>query len=307
VLVLSSNYDRPTQLSWFYENGRAEPLADLGQQMMSPSLAPDARRAALIQIESGQFSTWLVDLADGKLTRLGQRDRGLHTPVWNPSGTRIAGLALNSGRNELRVFDLGSGTDSLLVQSNHEWGITTGWSAPANVVLFGALVEGRGMDIRYVSLGATRVMRDYLATPANEGAAALSPDGRWIAYWSDASGTYDVIVDRFPSPSGARRVATGPAPSAQAAVWSCQVWWAGDGRSLLYRRLDGDEIMTVDVRTDPTLGLGPPRPVLRLPEGRYGVDYDPNGRRFLVALAVGTPQSSLTVIQNWERQLEAAR
>jgi Tol biopolymer transport system component/tRNA A-37 threonylcarbamoyl transferase component Bud32 len=306
VLVLSADYERPARLEWHHPEGRVEPVTELERRLMGPSLSPDGRRVALVEVASGNFSTWLVDLADGAVSSIMKRERGLRTPVWSPDGTRIAGLLVDAGRNELRVFDLARGTDELLVESGNEWGITTDWSAAANAILFGLLVEGHGMDLHYVSLDGAPTLQTYLATPANEAGAVLSPDGRWIAYLSDASGTFDVIVDRFPEPANARRVAMG-APSAQISIWNGQLWWAGDGRSLMYRRFDQGDVVVLDVRTDPTLALGAPRPMLDLPDQTYGLDYDPAGRRFLVALPVGAPRSSLVVIQNWERQLEAAR
>jgi Tol biopolymer transport system component len=203
------------------------------------------------------------------------------------------------------VFDLASGTDSVLVSSNHEWGVTSAWSKQAGAILFSPITEGRGLDSRYITMTGTRTMKDYLATEANEGVPALSPDGQWIAYWSDASGTFDLVVDRFPVPSGARRVQTGAAASMGGSLWGCQVWWSADGRSLVFYRPDEDEVRAVDVRTGPSLSLGEPRMLVRLPADRYGIDHDAPRGRVLVATPVGTPRSSLIVIQNWQRQLES--
>jgi hypothetical protein len=182
--------------------------------------------------------------------------------------------------------------------------VFTDWSASANVILFSPLVEGRGLDCRYITLGETRTMREYLATNANEGGGALSPDGKWIAYWSDASGTIDLVVDSFPVPSGARRVATLTSTSAGASMWGNPLWWADDGRSVLYMHFGTDEVKSVDVRVEPALVLGSPRPVMKLIDDIYGVDYDAPRRRWMVAAPVGTPRSSLIVIQNWQRQLD---
>ena len=49
----------------------------------------------------------------------------------------------------------------------------------------------------------------FLQTEANEAAAVLSPDGRWLAYASDVSGNYAVYVQSFPGGDGKRQVSTG--------------------------------------------------------------------------------------------------
>jgi hypothetical protein len=304
TLVLGTGHQRPSEISWHYLDGRVEPITQFEERFIAPSVSPDGSRIALMQLGTGSFSSWLFDANSGSLSRLGLAERGLRTPVWDPTGTRLAGLFINAGRNELRVFDVSSGADSMLVQSAHDWGVFTDWSASANVILFSPLVEGRGLDCRYITLGETRTMREYLATNANEGGGALSPDGKWIAYWSDASGTIDLVVDSFPVPSGARRVATLTSTSAGASMWGNPLWWADDGRSVLYMHFGTDEVKSVDVRVEPALVLGSPRPVMKLIDDIYGVDYDAPRRRWMVAAPVGTPRSSLIVIQNWQRQLD---
>jgi hypothetical protein len=42
----------------------------------------------------------------------------------------------------------------------------------------------------------------FLRTEFHEGAAAFSPDGRWLAYISDESGRYEVYVQPYPGPGG---------------------------------------------------------------------------------------------------------
>ena len=303
VLALGTRSIRPTQLAWHYPDGKVEPAPALDQPLLAPQLSPDGHRAAFILPGTSRFTSFVVDVRTGATTRVGQVERGLRTAVWGPDGNRLAGLSVNGGRNELRMVDLGSGTDSLVVDSNHEWGIMSEWSASAGVLLFCPLVEGHGMDIRYVTMTGRRVMREYLATESNESTPALSPDGKWIAYWSDAAGTFDLVVDRFPAPGGGRRVQTGPFASGAGALWVGSVWWSADGRSLVYLRPDENTMRVVDVRFEPALVLGEPRALLTVPEDRYGADYDAQRSRFLVATPIGAPRSSLIVIQNWQQQL----
>jgi len=66
----------------------------------------------------------------------------------------------------------------------------------------------------------------------------FAPDGRWLAYQSDASGKVEVYVRPFPPPA-----------SGQGGLWpisngggTLPVWWP-NGRDLLYQ--SGDQIMAV--------------------------------------------------------------
>jgi WD40-like Beta Propeller Repeat len=77
----------------------------------------------------------------------------------------------------------------------------------------------------------------FLATPSDENVPMFSPDGRWIAYRSNESGTSEVYVRPFPGGRGGTwQVSTG---GGLHAVWS------KDGRELFYETADR-RIMVVD-------------------------------------------------------------
>ena len=77
-----------------------------------------------------------------------------------------------------------------------------------------------------------------LVTPFNEFQAQISPDGRWIAYASDESGTWEVYVQSFPVLGAKRAISTGGGSEPQ---------WRPDGRELFYLTADGT-LMSVEVR-----------------------------------------------------------
>ena len=77
-----------------------------------------------------------------------------------------------------------------------------------------------------------------LSTPADEYAAAFSPDGRWVAYASNESGSYQVYVQGFPEPRGKWQISTGAATATFPR-------WSRDGKELFYD--SSGELMAVDV------------------------------------------------------------
>jgi len=70
----------------------------------------------------------------------------------------------------------------------------------------------------------------FLATPAIEDNPEFSPDGRWIAYSSNASGREEAYVRPFPGPGGQYQVSRSSGTQPQ---------WRGDGRELFFLSLDG--------------------------------------------------------------------
>ena len=96
-----------------------------------------------------------------------------------------------------------------------------------------------------------------------EGGAALSPDGRWLAYTFDGTGREEVWVAPYPGPGAPERVSSngGAAPV-----------WAKNGRELYY--LEGRKMMSVSVQTAPLVRF---ERATMLFESSYGSGLFSNG------------------------------
>jgi Tol biopolymer transport system component len=137
----------------------------------------------------------------------------------------------------------------------------------------------------------------FLQTPFAEQQARFSPDGRWIAYVSDESGTPEVYVQSFPPSGGKWKVSTNGGFTPR---------WRRDGKELLYLAPDR-KIMSLEVRTGgTTFGYGPAKALFEAPveaanttaTNRYDVSAD--GQRFLINAPVeNTTSAPITVVVNW--------
>ena len=92
-----------------------------------------------------------------------------------------------------------------------------------------------------MSPGADRTEQPYLRSNANEHLAQFSPDGSWMAYTSDESGTNEVYVQTFPKLGTREQISTSG---------GSQPRWSGDGRELFYIAPDG-RLMAVSVKSGP--------------------------------------------------------
>ena len=141
-------------------------------------------------------------------------------------------------------------------------------------------------------------------TEFSERQARFSPDGKWIAYASNASGTYQIYVEGFPTSGGKWQVSTAGGGQPQ---------WRGDGKELFYLAPDR-KLMAVEVngaRSAFTSGI--PKVLFELnvinifPGGGATIPYAAtrDGQRFIVNTVVG--DSSLvpiTVVLNWTADLK---
>ena len=119
--------------------------------------------------------------------------------------------------------------------------------------------------------------RPYVATPARESAARVSPDSRWVAYQSDESGRFEVYVQAYPTPGSKTLVSMGGGISPV---------WRGDGRELYYWQ--GTQLVAVSIATSgrgdaPTVTgttLLLRAPYVGTPVGNY--DASPDGKHFAI-------------------------
>ncbi len=132
----------------------------------------------------------------------------------------------------------------------------------------------------------------------------MSPDGRWIAYKSDETGTSEIYVAPFPN------VADGKWQISRTGGW--EPAWSRSGEELFFAT-EQNELAVVSVSTNPTFAHSEPNVLFPLPVGiplqlqsRYDVTSD--GQRFLVYRPVGVvtgPTEELIVVENFLEELKA--
>ena len=139
----------------------------------------------------------------------------------------------------------------------------------------------------------------FLQSEANEAAATLSPDQRWMAYCSDESGRYEIYVQSFPTGGGKRQISRdgGIAPI-----------WRADGKELFYYGADG-KLMAVSVNSAATFEVGTPAQLFEfrasgnLITPYYSVIRD--GQHFLLATTQESESAApLTVVLNWMTEIK---
>jgi hypothetical protein len=137
----------------------------------------------------------------------------------------------------------------------------------------------------------------FLVTPFDEHSPRLSPDGKWLAYVSNESGSSDVYVQPFPGPGPKWLVSTdgGSDPV-----------WARNSRELFYRR--GRQMMVVAVALKEEFSSGRPHRLFDLPfdarDDQANYDASLDGTWFLTSGSDrGAPPAELHIVLNWFDEL----
>jgi len=286
--------------------GRLNELSNIDLDLGHASLAPDGHRVAMALAAGGNFDLWVVDATRGTSERFTTDPANDIFPVWSPDGNQIVfgSNRRGGGAPELYVKSTtGAGPEELLTPalSGHT-AIPDDWSRDGRFVVFRDVSPKGGYDLWALPMKPIGKPFPILQTQFEEFGAQFSPDGKWIAYQSDESGTSEVYVQPFPGPGKRTRIS----PSG-----GSQVRWNRNGLELFYVAADG-RLMSVPIRSSPdstTLGLGTPtslfatRMVGGLPgQGNNRQQYmvSPDGERFLVHSVIAEDTSPIVVLLNWK-------
>jgi WD40 repeat protein len=172
------------------------------------------------------------------------------------------------------------------------------WSPDGRYLLYEAFGEGRnGGDIWVLPLpsaGGDSKPYPFLSTPANERGPTFSPDGRWVAYLSNETGSNEIYVRPFdPSSKQGRFLVSKGATSFLS--------WRKDGKELAYVALDGS-VVSVPVTASPVFQHGEPTVLFKQPPGASYLASMPDRSLFVAVVpvaAAGSAAEPFTVVLNW--------
>ena len=178
------------------------------------ALSPDGSRLAYGAGDprTQNENIWVRDLKRDVATRLTFGSGGAFWPVWSPDGTpcRLRRLASVTSSPSIYEKDAnGAGTERKLFADPTAPLGPTSWSKDGKWIAVSWLPASRRFQIKLLPMpveGKTDVkLVDYAVDDVAQAGAAISPDGRLVAYTSNESGTREVYVQTLPT--GRRKVA----------------------------------------------------------------------------------------------------
>ncbi len=287
------------QVGWVNLQHRFEPVLNDAQAYAYPRLSPDGRRFAVAVGSGDRSDVWLYDFTSATLSRLTNAGRVSDRPEWSPDGTHVL-YRTDLGRRTAiwwQPADLSTPAAPLLASDAHDY--YEGVLSPDGSAVVYQVDDGGGTqaDVRVGAVAGDTASRPVAASQFIEAQPRFSPDGKWIAYVTDASGRSEVVVQPYPGPGGRVQVSVGG---------GSEPVWARDGRRLFYR--DGRHLVAASVSTASGFTVTGRTDLFadnysfaRAPHANY--DVSPDGSRFLMVQSTTHPE--LFVVYQWRNELRS--
>ena len=277
--------------------GRAEPLPLPSRPYTSVSLSPDGQQVA---VESDQGNQQQISIHDvsraGSLTLLPLEGTSNQAPAFTPDGSKISFTSVRGTNKSLLLMSADGSGDEEILLTTEDGLFRSAWSADEQFLAWDGQSSDNDYDIWFMTLDGGRERQPFLDSDFNERWPRFSPDGRWLAYYSDESGRGETYVRSFPNPEQ-RKVDISTEGSEPGLAW------APDGRELFY--LSGNRMMAVDIETEPDFIVGTPRVLFEAPfPVSPEFDITPDGQRFLMVRIGERQADQINVVVNWFEELK---
>ena len=290
-----------SELLWFDRRGELIGSVGTPANYLNLYLSSDDRKLAVSRTNerTDTRDLWQYDLDSDREYPFTVNPASDFSPLWSPDDTEIIFSSSRAGRYDIYSQPAAGGTEAELLWETEGTKLVRDWSADGRFVVFEDMQAN--VDLWILDLESTQAA-PFRETEYHEYFGRLSTDMRWIAYSSNATGIFEVWVERFPVSGEPWLVSSGG---------GFQPIWHPDGRELFYISPDG-KLMSVEiVRSDTTfvtaapIELFPTRvsmATVNPPDSLNHYDVGADAERFLIA---SQPEATRTivVVANWDAPL----
>ena len=269
------------RLTWFDRQGRkAGTVAEPGLYR-TLSISPDGNRVAFERNDpqTQNRDIWWAEVGGGRATRFTSDPGWDAFPTWSPDGNRIIFTSNRGGVYDLYEKAVTGGADEKLFYQSMDGKGLMSWSSDGKFLLYYSLGQPTHVRLLAATGAPGRQPVPVVDPQFTSVSPRFSPDGRWIAYASNESGSNEVSVRSFDSATGAMG-----APVVITRGGGRAPLWRGDSKEIFY--ITGDGMATAaEVQAGASFRTGPPKPLFPVPAAVLFWDVAPDGSRFLIPVS----------------------
>jgi serine/threonine-protein kinase len=268
-----------TTIQWVDAAGKKEPLVSKPGGFQSVRLSPDGGRLAAGVSAGGAFDIRVYDLKRETWAQLSLGGGLFFSPAWSPDGQSVV-FGSYTGMYWARA----DGAAPPQPLSTKQSIVIPGSMTPDGKRL--AFFEANGNAGQLWSLPLESAAgqlkagapEQFLKSAFSDTQPSFSPNGKWLAYDSNSSGSDEIYVRAFPDNGGLWKISNS---GGRNPIWS------RNGRELLYQAGDQEMAVSYSVKGGTFAPEKPRVWVAKVGGGAYDLSLD--GKRLLVVAPVDSP------------------
>lgn len=287
----------PQEMVWVDRSGRVlERVGAVQQSIFFPEFSPDQRFLA-VSARDGEVNDrdiWIHEVATGAKRRVTSVKGNDNFPVWSPDGRRLVFTSSRSGNYDLYLKTLDPDAPETRLYGTEAPEFPRHWSPDGGRLVYSSAISNRrALFLLTLNRPEPAAAAFLPGGAAWLDAARFSPNGKYVAYASNAAGPWEVYVASAEDPAKSWKVSR-----ELAAGWAGgggQPRWSADGKELFYV-MGNDTLLAVPVETGGEFRHGPPQRLFALPgmkgnfpeEAPWLAKYEAasDGRRFVFVRTV---------------------
>ncbi|MCB0279038.1 MAG: PD40 domain-containing protein [Calditrichaeota bacterium] len=208
------------------KNGVERQITNHRSKDSSPVMSPDGNYIVFTSERVGWWKVWLYDLQKNEFKQLTNSSSAEYAPAWSPDSKWIVFVSGRGGNDDIYKMDINGGQLQQLTR-NPESDNTPSW-ALNNRIYYSAMTNGvyqvfemnpDGTDNRMISSGQSDKLKPQ-----------LSPDQKFLLYYSDADGNYEIYRQSLRDKT-VKRLTNNPLMDIRPA-------WSADGKWIVFERGD---------------------------------------------------------------------
>ncbi len=289
ILMAGTPPSRMRQIKIFDRQGRVVKTVGEPGFYQNLSISPDGTRVAVSRtdLKTGNFDVWTFDLTTSKSYAVTSDAWEDFDPVWSPDGKQLAYVSSREQYDGIyrKTWDATS-TEELLFRSSMPGGgiELTDWSPDGKLLT----LDTGAISVVPLHAGEKALDRkplDWLREEYDAHGGWFSPDMRYLAYLSNETSVD--INELYIRPFDVSKPETsGPVRAVKLSDKGVLggVSWRKDAQEITWVNRDM-EVVAADVTTTPTLRVGPPKMLFKLP-GLLAAGASRDGQRFVFLVPV---------------------